>query len=212
MAQLVQNAVGEKLYVWSKSQGMPSPDAGGRCIITSHGAQSMINSTFPINNKVKLIFYCPHGSNLLDPGTENIMKGEKQPTEVLDAGHSQDYVLSKYQKNGGGPRTETYDTIAKLGDRIAGLAQIWSNAMDDAAQKGDGDAFWQAALLLGKHTNWMDVVTIRNRPVKFDPTLSEVIKVLHNAGYRYTTIHCVFCRGPQLPWKSAPEFRPPNAP
>lgn len=40
----------------------------------------------------------------------------------------------------------------------------------------------------------MDIITIRSRSFHSEPTLSEVISDLHDAGYNYTTVHCFFCR------------------
>jgi hypothetical protein len=215
MPKLVQNAVGEKVYVWSKRTGGPSSDANGQCVISAHGAQSVINSRFPIRN-VKLIFYNPHGSSLVDPGIKSIMTGGKLPTEVVASGTCRDYLLSKYQgrhQGGRGPGSETYEFIGGLGDQVEGQAEIWRDIYRDAFKRGDIDALRQASHLLSRYNSWMDIVTIRHRPLKIDPMLSEVITALQKAGYRYTTIHCVFCRGPQLPqlpWKAVPDFHAPD--
>lgn len=44
--------------------------------------------------------------------------------------------------------------------------------------------------------NTMDIVTIRNRPFRTLPTLSELITELYAAGFDYKNIHCFFCRSP----------------
>jgi hypothetical protein len=50
-----------------------------------------------------------------------------------------------------------------------------------------------AAMKGGSRWN-RDIVTVRNRRWRSDLTLSDVIRILHEHGYRYTTIHCAFCR------------------
>jgi hypothetical protein len=205
MPDLVQNAVGEKLYVWSQRHGKPTPDAKGRCIITAEGTQSIINSKFPVKD-VQLIFYAPHGSLLKDPGIRSIMAGEKKSAEEVTSGDCQDYVLEKFRKG-----SESYDKIRGLRDDIEDDTQRSRVEFKKALNEGDDAATWKATLSLDGLSNWMDVVTIRHRPLMSDPMLSEVITTLHKAGYRYTTIHCVFCRGPQLPWLPEPKYEAPNA-
>jgi hypothetical protein len=101
MADLIHNAVGEKINVWSKCQGGPSSEANGRCIISSHGGQSIINSTFPVKG-VKLVFYGPHGYSIAAGNMVDILREKKARVEVVNAGNCQDYYLSKFQNSGSG--------------------------------------------------------------------------------------------------------------
>jgi hypothetical protein len=205
MADLVQNAVGERIYVWSRRQGKPSPEAQGRCVISSHGGQSIINSKFPVED-VKLVFYGPHGSKIAIHDTD-ILCETKERVEVVSAGDCQDYYLSKYQGSGSGGAV-SYEDIQGLGDEFDRQAKGADRWLISAIGGGNGDEMWRAALNAGQYSDtWKDIVTIRNRRLKFPILLSQVITELRAAGYRYTEFHCRFCRTPVLPWKDRPDYQ-----
>jgi hypothetical protein len=206
---LVQNAVGNKLYVWSNREGRPSADTT-ECLISAHGGQSIINSRFDVR-AVKLVFYCPHGFSLSDPGLDAVVSGTIKVNQTVESGQCQDYELSKYQGADNNNAGETYTKIRGLADTLAQQAETTRETalkMCDMAIAANGKAKQKLdAIAEREHKRylqlgrWMDIVTVRKQDFWrqwSNPMLSDVIKVLHSAGYDYTTFHCVFCRSPQL--------------
>lgn len=204
--QLCQNELGSKLYIWTKTAGAASPGVK-ECVISAHGGQTIINSRFEVKG-VTLRFYCPHGYALTDPGLEAVITQSVRHCQEVKDGKVQDYVLSKYQ----GKHNKAGETYQKIG----GLAET--------LEKGSSDLMDATLDFLGKYaeeTNekrkakfleivdrniaqleskgrWMDIITLRNRRMRFDLNLSEVIKKLNASGYGYTTVHCSFCRCPMF--------------
>jgi hypothetical protein len=208
---LYQSKAGSQLYVWSQTPAGMSPNTT-HCIISAHGGASIINSTF--NSNVTLIFYCPHGNSLMDLG---IMPDILLETIVHEppvvAGQCQDYTLSKYQgRHSAG--VETYAHVQKMDERTVKDAGVFQSdaegLMETGLTKENVKDFEKGFNLLAKVGNyrWKDIVTIRNRGGRMDPMLSEVIAMLHGAGFTYSTIHCSFCRSSMLPWKTSPAYTP----
>jgi hypothetical protein len=217
---LVKNPVGDRIYVWSQLSGSPSNGVSA-CVISAHGEQTPFNRRISRTwNHVQLVFYNPHNTILSDPGIMNVLTGETKTFVSKPAGRCYDYRLSKYQGEHG-KNVETYDMLAKMDTTLATMAQ---NTKDLIA--GSSIALFshfdmadrlvplihQAIMRLERQGRWnVDIVTIRNRRLRDDVTLSDVIRALHQHGYKYTTIHCSFCRGPSLRWRPKPRtYYPPK--
>jgi hypothetical protein len=208
---LYQSKVGSQLYVWSQTPGGMSPNTT-ECVISAHGGASIINSTFV--SGVNLIFYCPHGSTLIDAGIlPDILLGTIVSQPPVAPGQCQDYTLSKYQgRHSDG--YETYDMVQAMDERTVKDAGAFETQAEQWIKTGltqeDVQTFEKGFNLLEKvgDFRWKDIVTIRNRGGRLDPMLSEVIAMLQGAGFTYSTIHCSFCRSSMLPWKASPQHRP----
>ncbi|WP_026869079.1 putative adhesin [Inquilinus limosus] len=199
---LTQNIVGDHLRVWTRTAGRPSTQA---CAISAHGTDLSPGRTLRAPD-VTLVYYTPHGITLPDPSLERFTAGALRQVETLRTADSPDYALSKYtnsQTEGGRRHNqagESYASVAALPETMAGKAQTARDnaaAFRSAGQESYALAYDADEALYAKGCQY-DVVTIRNRAwrTSFNPlTLSEVITTLWNAGYRYSTIHCVFCRG-----------------
>ena len=208
---LYQSQAGSQLYVWSQTPGGMSPNTT-ECVISAHGGASIINSTFV--SGVELIFYCPHGSTLMDEGIlPDILLGTIVSQPPVVPGQCQDYSLSKYQgRHSGG--TETYEMVQTMDERTVKDAGAFKTQAEQLINTGltqeNVQTFEKGFNLLDKVSNyrWKDIVTIRNRGGRLDPMLSEVITTLRGAGFTYSTIHCSFCRSSVLPWKASPAYTP----
>ncbi|MGK9237035.1 hypothetical protein KXS07_18285 [Inquilinus limosus] len=199
---LIQNIVGDHLRVWTRTAGRPSTQA---CAISAHGTDFSPGRALRAPD-VELVYYTPHGTTLTDPTLERFTAGTLRAVETVRTAQSQDYALSKYTNSlaAGGRRHnkagESYASVAALPETMAGKAQTARDnaaAFRSAGQESYALAYDADEALYAKGCQY-DVVTIRNRAwrTSFNPlTLSEVITTLWNAGYRYSTIHCVFCRG-----------------
>ena len=199
---LIQNIVGENLRVWTRTAGRATTPA---CAISAHGTDLGAGHGLRAPD-VSLVYYTPHGITLPDPSLERFTAGALTPVETLRTADSPDYVLSKYTNSRaqGGRRHnqagESYASVAALPETMAAKAET---ARDNAAAfRSAGQESYALAYDADEATYTKgcqyDVVTLRNRAwrTSFNPlTLSEVITALWTAGYRYSTIHCVFCRG-----------------
>ncbi len=167
--------VGEKVLVWSPSGEFVE---GRSCVITAHGSGMLINGKCSIGTDVVyVLFYATHGHELKDPSLRLLTRGlikAKETQTILPGGKlNQNYRLSKF-------RTDTYDMVRKRvhmkmrvlpGDEVEYYPDPTARPID------------------------LDIVTIRNRLLKRDPTLYEVIEDLHKNGWMYKEVHCSFCRG-----------------
>lgn len=198
-----QNAVGERIYVFSENNGARSTNCD-HCVISAHGRQTIMNSTFT-NNAVNLHYYVPHGYSLRDPGLRAIMEQSVRPCQSIQAGQSPDYVLSKFQ----GRHGNNAETYTKIGQEINAAPAMLQSSRDAVTQLDglprpytkDMDQYRRMAEeSVSRWSRKIDVVTIRNRRFKLDLNLSEIIRILHQNGYQYTNIHCSFCRSPAIPF------------
>lgn len=172
--QLIKNAVGNNLYVFSKYTSRPSSRT---CIIMAHGG--FRNQTYHGPN-VELNYYTTHGHSMYHISAGRFGSSSLTPVEIVTSKGTYDYILGKNlrTKIAGGfvdLLREDYADIENLPNRLK-----WSFE--------DNIPF--------------DVVTLRNRfyLTRWNPlTLSGVIQSLWNRNYIYDSIHCLFCRGHTLP-------------
>ena len=109
----VKVPVGEDIYVWTR--GGVKPNVNKACVISAHGGQSIINSTFDIDRGTKFVFYGPHGYTLLDPSLFDVLCGKVKSYQTVSVGDCQDYTLSKYQGEKHGSGREKYSDIESAG-------------------------------------------------------------------------------------------------
>lgn len=215
-------AVGSNVYVWGPKGSRPKGDRA--CVITAHGTDidALINSPSDLP-KVPLYFYCPHGRALEDTTAQGVMRGTMRYYEKYESGHAkQDYVLTKAQGSHSEKSKENYADLQqgwhphaaraaaeaefafalqeedrkrfgahkavyeKQPDLYEKNVQGARKAMNEKLQQAGGDIV-------------MDVVTIRDRKyphLQRTMTLFGVIKLLESKGFRYSAVHCFFCRGP----------------
>lgn len=175
--KLFRHAVGKQLYVWSSSSSGKSRDVA---VISAHGCGALVNGMDTAPKGIKLIFYCPHGYSLEDPKIETIVAGVTPP--AIGPHKVQDYWLTKYQeaesKTARTRPAETYKDIYELPELFAKM-HAFGEKYDKSANYADIK---------------MDVVTIRNRAFHISPRLSWVLKELWANGYKYSEVHCSFCR------------------
>jgi len=178
----VKNEVGNHCYVWTLGGGKGNRQSAA--VLSAHGGQTILNSKCPksLRGWVDLAFYCPHGYTLLDPSLLAVIEGRVKPNEVVPCGIYQDYSLSKYQTAKHGAADETYDAIAAVGK----TSDEWAN---------EGFRFDVGK---GPEAPKLDIITIRYRRLKTDPTLFDILATMKDNGWTYDTIHCSFCRGPAL--------------
>lgn len=209
---MYQNAVGERIYAWTRAAGQPSPGTKD-CVISAHGGQSIINSTFAPNGDT-LVFYCAHGCSLVKD-LDVFLEGTVDPVEEISNGQCQDYILAKYQGRHNPSNAETYAEIADYDEHIEASIEKTKSELLQAALtvthpnrtkyisppgffgRQDETKFLYAGEQLDRMKRRMDIITVRNRRLKRrELTLSKIIEELHKAGYAYAKFHCLFCRGP----------------
>jgi hypothetical protein len=197
--------VGKHIYVWNANGQKP---ADGRCaVISAHGLQAKINGAYPAP-KMALYFYAPHGYVLQDPGLVRVNDGRTNCYEEIDPGEAQqDYELSKYQGYHS-KANETYGYIQKDMQAPNLRAQIEKEPIADfkwIKDEGERTALIakrqqeKAAKIAGVKEFNMDVITIRHRRGWHSGTVTlfQILNFLYGQGYKYSGIHCSFCRGPR---------------
>jgi hypothetical protein len=166
-----------QIYVWTIGTKRNT-----KAVISAHGAQTWSSSGFKVPDTVTLWFYQPNGYLLQDPGLINVIYDEVKPKEHVTGGKYQDYSLSKYQGAKHGSEAESYKNIPAFGITETELTELgWTKEQLSTMKRPRDD---------------LDIITIRNRRMRSDPTLKEVIKEVTAAGYAYTDYYCSFCRGP----------------
>jgi hypothetical protein len=206
--------VGHSIYVWSRGGAKPSGKRG--CVITSHGldmeSTEIIKAAHPVP-QVELYFYAPHGFGLPDNSAEGVMTRKTKWYERVQPGMAKhDYWLTKAQGSHSAVGDhETYGHIQKgfhpTGRRErakAGYMIEMESAMKMKTPetrigmaRAAQDAYKnQLAILMDVQ---LDVVTIRNRRGIFhgQVTLFSAIQLLEKHGFKYSEVHCNFCRGPK---------------
>ncbi len=186
---MAQIPVGDKFYLFRHDPQRPVDPATDHLLITAHGGYMNVNGplgskTFTVPGWTRLHFYAPHGSTIANPGIYDIMKGEYQVLESAGPGSQvTNYELSKFQGRHG-DANETYESIGKDVARNADQLSYQEEIMTSGRAKGPGRNF----------AFNFDVLTIRNRVLRSDPTLKEALETLGRQGFRYENIHCSFCR------------------
>jgi hypothetical protein len=178
--------LGERFYIFAPDDSFDAAD--DHLLISAHGGY--MNLFGPLGrNQIRvpawtqLYFYADHGSTIQDPGVYNIMKGEYQVSETKGPGSVvTDYSLSKYQGRHGGGDDETY---AKISEQVTRNASVLAD-VGSGKNKGRNFAYK------------FHVLTVRNRRLRSDPDLSDVLAALTAAQRQYQNIHCSFCRSPML--------------
>ncbi|MDF1505169.1 putative adhesin [Roseisolibacter sp. H3M3-2] len=177
--------VGDVLNIWSASTGKHASTA----VITAHGGDAYVNGMDKAPDYT-LAYYSDHGHILSDPSIMYILTGRSIPCQTIQSRASQDYELTKYTNTSATVTgSRQHNTGGESYDSIRSLEQEFSKGL--ARQRGSGSAQEQVYLAGMK----MDVITIRDRKFYASPKLSDVLKILDKHKYRYTTLHCSFCRG-----------------
>jgi hypothetical protein len=150
-----------------------------------------VTSGYPAPRDATLVFYCPNGYILSDPGAIGIAAGLTPADERVAPGQAQqDYDLQKYQGYHNdlvGPDKETYAFIQQGAHDLEGRRKVVETTFTGRFKE---DTLKQIRKLE------MDVVTVRNREFHKPPTLYELVDALEKAGFHYREIHCSFCRCP----------------
>jgi hypothetical protein len=220
------------LYVWSQK---PDGQSFDKAVISAHGRQANINGMQDAPPQCELVYYCPHGNNLMDPTVQCILSEHIKPLERVQATASQDYIVSKYQNSTRTPRNtmgESHASIRVADETAADLANSYevlvnqyrgdlSRLDEELATLQDVDEKYyferkkQRALdsiskleaLIKRYGELkMDIVTIRSKAGHLP--LSTVLVELYRFGFHFKEIHCSFCRGRS---RYSPGYEPKKA-
>lgn len=175
----MKTPIGEHLWLWSHGD----PGNASALIISAHGAVLADSFTPPPGSR--LVFYAPPEHALIDPDLREVAAGNVVAKEVVEAGASRNYALTKFQGKKHGSEDESYDRIEKV------LKGYFSEG--------------------GKPPN-VDILTVRSR---MDPrllsrrradhgshgvTLATSLEQLQVKGFTYPEVRCSFCRGTTNPF------------
>ncbi|WP_444928552.1 putative adhesin [Microbulbifer sp. SSSA002] len=184
-------------------------------VISAHGAatkQMFYNKGHGGDN---LLFFAPHGYTLEDPGLQDVVDGKAKVHEHIAKGKmGRNYTLSKFQGYHGTTAGQIFGRLSRPfvadDESYAQIQQVVDNAhnhnikairnqarlqqydLNDPFQKSMYDAKVGASLYTTKME--ANFLTIRNRFGKSNPTLVDVLNILHRNGLHYDNIYCSFCR------------------
>lgn len=154
-----------RISAWTRQMNQATSDVA---IITAHGEDAVINAFWP-DGGYALVYFCPHGNDLGDPGLAEFRNYGVQydPNEIQHSPNlKQNYELKKYQGKHS-HNSETYDNIYGLPD---------ADGPDIITISNSNNLFLNLFSAEGVF-------------------LSTLIGKLFDANYRYRTFHCAFCRG-----------------
>jgi hypothetical protein len=172
--------LGEQQYLFHDESGEAAPTL----VISSHGHYWYHFTRYcEVPRWAELSFLVPHGQALDNPGVAGAACSD--PIETVPGGKMvRNYVLSKFQGRHGS-RAEDYDVIKKI---------VEKNRRDNPG--------WDK-------TGHFDVLTIRHRRGRTDPSLGSVLEMLDYTGFHYGKIVCSFCRcTPALPFSGGNDAMP----
>lgn len=172
--------VGTTMYLFKKDPGRFTR----QLVISAHGGidrRATPDKPLPFGT---LHWYSKHGDPTSDLGLSKFVWGNRSQRVLPSTRKGQlyyDYALSKYQGRHGNPN-ETYDKIQRILDAIDTNRRTWKEASHENRQRYKMSEPIQ-----------FDVLTIRNRFLMRDVTLSAALRALADIN-EYEHIHCYFCR------------------
>ncbi|WHI45498.1 putative adhesin [Microbulbifer sp. JMSA004] len=182
-------------------------------VISAHGAATKEVFCSKGHGGDNLFFFAPHGYTLDDPGLENVVNGTAKYHEWVGKGKwCKNYTLSKFQGYHGsmagqifGRLTrrfitdgESYNDIQRVVDSAHKNNQFVERKKTELAKYDLSDPF-QKSMYDAKSSSLetrmeANFLTIRNRHNQKNPTLVDVLNILHRNNLHYENIYCSFCR------------------
>lgn len=173
-----------------------SETSSHEALISAHGGDFKSTKRFKVPTGMTIHFWAPHSYVLSDPGIKLMYhsRGDMGPVETVTGGKDCiDYALSKYQGSHGGAKGKPAETYASIAKVIAGEdRQLMSRLKRLESVKSEEEE----DLMLGQiaRSGAMNVITIRNRALRGDVWLSELVRMVQQHAGRINTLHCSFCR------------------
>ncbi|AWF82764.1 hypothetical protein BTJ40_19170 [Microbulbifer sp. A4B17] len=172
-------------------------------VISAHGATTKQIFYTKGHGGDNLFFFSPHGYSLNDPGVDSVLSGHAKYHEWIGKGKvCHNYTLSKYQGYHGTMtgqilgritrpfiKGESYSDMQSAIDKAHSHNQMVSNLDPNNPMH---QPFIAATGI--KPVMTADLLTIRNRVRMDDPTLVDVLNILHRNKLHYENIYCSFCR------------------
>ncbi|MNJ25650.1 hypothetical protein D3C77_201010 [compost metagenome] len=188
----------DNLVISSHGEYMPRPEFGRHTGLARNIPG--LGGWIEVPAGVTLYLYGPHKSALGVPGMAAVMSSKLNHLETLRSPQKiRNYRLSKFQD---GYSSETYGSIEEDIDQNRRCVDI----RERAVSMRDQTTLAMIAENFPVPFPRFDILTIRNRAWMYSITLHDVLKALRQEGYRYSNIHCVFCRSPIVGPK--PLFKP----
>ncbi len=183
--------VNDRLYLFK-----PHGDST-TCIISAHGGRATKNAgTFRLPADTIVRFYSEDTFSVLDPGFAEFYQNEAVPREILSEGDECfDYCLTKYQgRHNSANVNESYSLIAQTISRAFNSREIASSQLEKAVKANASDRIKKILGTAVARNKTPAVVTIRNRILHTDLTLSKVIAMVKTAAPEIVLFDCSFCR------------------
>ncbi|QFT56409.1 putative adhesin [Microbulbifer sp. THAF38] len=170
-------------------------------VISAHGAATKQHFYTNGHGGDNIFFFSPHGYSLSDPGISSVLSGNAKYHEWIKKGKvCHNYTLSKYQGYHGTTTGQILGRVTRPFIKGESYTDV-QNALDNAHKHNQdyssldpNNPIHQKMLANIKPVMEADLLTIRHRVGKDDPTLVDVINTLHANKLHYDNIYCSFCR------------------
>ncbi|WP_444934223.1 putative adhesin [Microbulbifer sp. JTAC008] len=171
-------------------------------VISAHGATTKQIFYPKGHGGDNLFFFSPHGYSLNDPGIGSVLSGNAKYHEWIGKGKvCHNYTLSKYQGYHGSTTGQILGRITRPFIKGESYADV-QKAVDNAHEHNEmvrnldpNNPMHQPYIKKGvKPVMSADLLTIRNRVKMDNPTLVDVLNILHRNNLHYENIYCSFCR------------------
>lgn len=189
-------------------------EKGQDLVITSHGGYYPFGSDFIIPPKVVLSVLGPHKHSLVDPGlTSLVVANWRSYAEV--SSQSNEFGTVNYNQTPWGCTDQPFKNHIQTDKLITGtsragrfrnytLCKFEGDAKDDYKEIRSFLEFNRLGMSVGSSSGYlmrtMDVLSVRHRPLRMDPTLKDAISALIKNGIYYDRIILSFCRSSMSPF------------
>ncbi|MDN7140034.1 hypothetical protein KC131_05195 [Pseudomonas sp. JQ170] len=174
----------ENLMIVSHGRYMPRPEFGRQTGLARNIPG--LGGWIEVPAGVTLYLYGPHKSAIYGSMITEVLDGEAKHFETLRSPQKiRNYRLSKFQAD-----SDTYGSIKKEID----LNRRSAGGRGQAMSYGGNTILQMIAANFPGTIPRFDILTIRNRAWMYTVSLQDVFKALERWGFRYSNIHCVFCR------------------
>ncbi|WP_312414910.1 putative adhesin [Pseudescherichia sp.] len=196
------------LFTAGKSKGQD-------LLITSHGGYFPFNGDFIIPPGVVLSVLGPHQHALIDPGLENMLKPSVRPYANISTNNITFGAVNRNQSPWGEPNKHPFENHMQSLKSITGTYRT-GRFRNYSLQKYEGDTERNYdgirrfinnnnfGIWTGDSTKYtmrqIDVLSVRNRPMRMAPTIKDAVKALIKKDIYYDKIILCFCRCSMSPF------------
>lgn len=190
---------------------------GQDLLITSHGGYFPFNGDFIIPSGIVLSVLGPHQHALIDPGLHNMVKPSVRPYANISTSNIGFGTVNRSQSPWKKPNVHPFENHIQSPKSITGsyrAGRFRNYSLYKYEKDTDADYYGIRSFIntnnfgiwTGDATKYtmrnIDVLSVRNRPMKMAPTINDAVKALIKNDIYYDKIILCFCRCSSSPFAS----------